>query len=145
MRCLGAIVRVLARVVGNPGHDLPMGNTVAAQLVGDETTRCLPLTLQESAKECPRCTAVPTRLDEDVDHIPVLIHSPPKILALTVDRHEDFVQEPCISEAPLLSLQAPRVVGTELPAPLPNRLIRHDDASFGQQILDIPETRQYRW
>ena len=75
-----------------------MRRTVATQLVGHETTRCLPLTLQESSKECPRGTAVPTRLDEDVDHIPVLIHGPPEILALTVDRHEDFVQEPRIAE-----------------------------------------------
>ena len=45
MGYFGAIVRVLGRVVGDTGHDVPLGNSVAAQLVGHETTRFLSLTL----------------------------------------------------------------------------------------------------
>ncbi len=37
----GAIVRVWGRVVGDQGHDVPMGDAVAAQLVGHETRRLL--------------------------------------------------------------------------------------------------------
>ena len=33
------------------------------------------------------------------------------------------------------------VIGAELPAPLSNRFVRHEDAAFGQQILDIPEAQ----
>ena len=44
----------------------------------------LSLTLQQSAKESPRCTPVPTGLYEDVDQVTVLIHRAPEILALTV-------------------------------------------------------------
>ena len=111
-----------------------MGDTVAAQLVGHEPQGFLSLTLQQSAKESPRCTPVPTGLYEDVDQVTVLIHRAPEILALTVDRHEDFVQEPRISESTLSSLQLPSVVGAELPAPLANGFVGHDDSSFGQQI-----------
>ena len=68
-----------------------------------------------------------------------MIHRAPVILALTVDRHEDFVQEPRVSESTLSSLQLPSVVGAELPAPLANGFVGHDDSSFGQQILNIPE------
>ena len=118
-----------------------MGDTVAAQLVGHEPHGFLSLTVQQSAEESPRCPRVPTGLYEDVDQITVLIHRAPEILALTVDRHEDFVQEPRIAESTLSSLQPPGVVGAELPAPLPNRLVRHDDASLRQQILDIPEAQ----
>ena len=118
-----------------------MCDTVAAQLVGHEPHGFLSLTLQQSAKESPRCPRVPTGLYEDVDQITVLIHRAPEILALTVDRHEDLVQEPRISESTLSSLQLPSVVGAELPAPLPNGFVRHDDAAFGQQILDIPEAQ----
>ena len=118
-----------------------MGDTVAAQLVGHEPHGFLSLTLQQSAKESPRCTPVPTGLYEDVDQVTVLIHRAPQILALTVDRHEDFVQEPRLSESTLSSLQLPSVVGAELPAPLPKSFVRHDDAAFGQQILDIPEAQ----
>ena len=68
-------------------------------------------------------------------------HQRPQILALTVDRDEDFVQKPRISESTLTSLQPPGAIGAELPAPLPNSFVRHDDAAFGQQILDIPEAQ----
>ena len=66
-----------------------MCDTVAAQLVGHEPHGFLSLTLQQSAKESPRCTPVPTGLYEDVDQVTVLIHRAPEILALTVDRHEE--------------------------------------------------------
>ena len=141
MRDFGAIVRVSPRVMGDQRHEVPMGDTVAAQLVGHEPHGFLSLTLQQSAKESPRCTPVPTGLYEDVDQVTVLIHRAPEILALTVDRHEDFVQEPRISESTLSSLQLPSVVGAELPAPLASGFVGHDDASFGQQILNIPEAQ----
>ena len=118
-----------------------MGDPVATQLVGHETRRLLSLPLQEFPKESPRRTPVPAGLDEDVDQVTVLVHRAPEILELTVDPYEDFVQEPRISESTLSSLQPPRVVRPELPAPLPNGFVRHDDASFGKQVLDIPEAQ----
>ena len=102
--------------------------------------------LQEFPKESLRRTPVLTGLDEEVDQVPVLVRGAPEILALTVDRDEDCVQKPRIAEATLSSLQPPGLVGAKLPAPLPNGFVRHDDASLGQQILDIPEElRQYLW
>ena len=118
-----------------------MGNTVAAQLVGHETNRFLSLTFQETPKESPRRTPVPAGLDEEVNQVPVLVHRAPEILALTVDRDENFVQKPRIAESTLASPQSPRVIGAELPAPLPNGFVRHDDASLGEEILDIPEAQ----
>ena len=127
--------------MGDQGHDVPMGDAVAAQLVGHETRRFLALPLQEFSEESPRRTPVPTRLDKDIDQITVLVHCTPEMLTLTVDRDEDFVQKPRIAEATLTSLQPPSVVGAELRAPLPNGFVRHDDASCGQQVLDIPEAQ----
>ena len=127
--------------MGDQGHDVPMADTVAAQLVGHQTHGLLALPLQESPKESPRRTPVPAGLDEEVDEVPVLVHGAPEILALTVDRDENVVQEPRIAESTLVALQPPRVVGAELRAPLANGFVRHDDAPFGQQILDIPEAQ----
>ncbi len=76
-----------------------------------------------------------------MDQVTVLVNRTPEILALTVDCDEDFVQEPRISESTLSALQRPCVVGAELPSPLPNGFVRHDDAQFGQQIFDIPEAQ----
>ena len=106
----GTIVRVLSRVVRDQGHDVPMCDTVAAQLVGHEPDRFLSLTLQEFSEESPRRPPVQAGLDEEIDQVPVLIHRAPEILALTVDRDEDFVQEPRIAESTLSSLQPPGVL-----------------------------------
>ena len=116
-----------------------MGDTITAQLVGHETKRFLSLTLQESPEEAPCGTPVPTGLHEDIDHVAVLVHRPPEILTPTANRHEYFVQKPRVSELPLSSLQPPRVVGAELLAPLPDGLVRHGDAPFGEEVLYVPE------
>ena len=137
----GAVVRVLGRVVGDQGHDVPMCDSVAAQPVGHQTHGVLSLTLQEFPKESPRRAPVPTRLDEVIDQVTVLVNRTQEILALTVDCDEDFVHKPRIAESTLTSLQPPSVVGAELPAPLPNSFVRHDDTPFGQQIFDIPEAQ----
>ncbi len=83
------------------GHDVPMCDMVAAQLVGHETRRFLSLSLQEFPKESPPRAPASAGLDEDVDHVTVLVNRTPEILALTVDRDEDFVQKPRISESTL--------------------------------------------
>ena len=72
MRDFGTIVRVLGRVMGDQGHDVPMCDTVAAQLISHETRRFLSLPLQEFPKESPRRTPVPAGLDEEVDQVPVV-------------------------------------------------------------------------
>ena len=118
-----------------------MCDTVASQLVSHETKRFPPLTLYELPEESPCRTPVPTGLYEDIDHIAILINSPPQILSLTVDFDEDFVQMPCIAEPTLSSSQLASVVRTELPAPLSHGFVRHDDTSFGKQIFDLPETQ----
>ena len=125
--------------MGDRGHDFPMCNTVTSQLVGSETKRFSSLTLNEFPKESSRRTPVTTRLDEDVEHVTVLIDGAPEILPLTVDAHENFVQEPRIAEPALLSSERSRVLGTELSAPAADRLVGDCNASFHEQILDIPK------
>ena len=101
--------------------------------------RVSPRVMGDQGHDVPMC--VPAGLDEEVDQVPVLVHGAPEILALTVNRDEDFVQKPRIVESALSALQPPGVVGAELRVPLPNGFVRHDDAPFGQQILDIPEAQ----
>ena len=116
-----------------------MRGTVTLKFVGDESKRCLSLTFQKLAEQACCGSAVATRLNEDLDHVPVLLNGAPKVLSLVVDRDEYFVQEPRISESTLSSLQLPGVVEAELPAPLADCLVRHSDPSFSEQILDISE------
>ena len=82
-------------------HDRPERRAVTLQFVRDQAKRNLLLPLQELAKEALRRATVTPGLDEDVDHITVLINRTPEILPLAVDRDEDFVQEPRIAETTL--------------------------------------------
>ena len=121
-------------------HDRSVGCAVAFQFVRDQTKRNLSLPFQELAKEALRPKAVASRLDEDVDHVTVLVHGAPKVLPFTVDPDENFVEEPCISKPTLASLQTPDILETELPAPPSDCLLGHYDSPFGKQVLDISET-----
>ena len=121
-----------------------MCDTVAAQLVGHEPHGFLSLTLQQSAKESPRCSPVPTGLYEDVDQVTVLIHRAPEILALTVDRHEDFVQAPTLFGSPrheTARLRAPGECGPPRRHPGRRRPDRGDDTAPGTGSPDASHTR----
>jgi len=84
---------------------------------------------------------VAVRLNQDVDHVPILIHGTPEILLLAVDSNEDFVQVPNIAEPALTPLQFSGIVWAELLAPEPNRFVRNGNSAFGEKILHIAEAQ----
>ena len=88
---------------------------------------------------CPPGRArIPSRLEQDVNHVPVLVHGPPQILPLPLDGHEEFVQVPGIAHPASAPPQPPRVVDPERLRSLPNCLVGDRDAPLSQQILDAP-------
>ena len=109
-----------------------MGRPVARQFVGNEAKRFVSLPLQELSEESSRCTPVPTGLNENIDHVTVLIHGAPEILALPVDRDEDFVQVPCVAETALTAFQSAGVLCSEFDRPLSDRFIRNVHATLSE-------------
>src|SRR5438552_17349849 len=97
------------------------------------------LAAQQSSKESFRGALITARLNQDVDHVAVLIHGTPEILLLAVDSNEDLVQVPSIAEAALTPPQFSGIVRTELLTPESNRFIRDDDSAFGEKVLDVTE------
>jgi hypothetical protein len=53
------------------------------------------------------------RLNQNVDHVAVLIHGAPEILLLAVDSNEDLVQMPVVTQPSLASLQFPGIIRAE--------------------------------
>ena len=74
--------------------------------------------LEELAEELLRGVLVPTPLHEDVEHIAVLVHRPPQVMAFTVDRHEHLVQVPFIARPGAPATQLVGILLAELAAPL---------------------------
>ncbi len=78
-------------------------------------------------------------LDENIDHVAILVDSPPQILSLTLDLREQFVQVLRIAQATLLLSEFPSVFGTELATQLADGFVADDDPTPDQKILNISE------
>jgi len=78
-------------------------------------------------------------LDENIDHVAILVDSPPQILSLTLDLHEQFVQVLRIAQATLLLSEFPSVFGTELAIQLADGFVADHDPTLGQKIRNISE------
>src|SRR6516164_3213214 len=129
MRSLGPIVGILFGIVGNTWQDRSTGSTIAFQLVGDDPEWLLALTAQQSAKEPLGGTLIAARLEQNIDDVTILIHGTPKILLLTVDSDEEFVQIPGITEASQFLLKTSGIVRSEFLAPLPHGFVRNNDSA----------------
>src|SRR5262245_2223897 len=112
-------------------EDAPYRSGVASQFIGNDAQWFSALTTQQSSKESLGSALIPMSLNEDVDHVAVLIHRTPQILLLAVDSNKHLVQVPVVAESSLTPLQFPNMFMTEFLTPPPDRLIRHDDSALG--------------
>jgi len=122
-------------------HDAPVGCGITPQLVGDQPPGWATLTLQQLTKEAFGSTSVATSLDEDIDHVTILINGTPEIVTPTLDGDEHLVQVPRIAEATLSALQRTRVLRAELEAPKPDRFVGNCDAALREEILNISKAQ----
>ena len=97
------------------------------------------MSLQQLAEEAFGGSPIAARLDENIDHVTILINGTPEILTPTLDRDEDLVQVPSIAEPTLPTLQASRVFRAELETPKPDRLVGNRDAALGEKVFYIPK------
>ena len=140
VRDLSSVVGVRVRAMDDRGHHRAAGGSIAGQLVGDQPSRGTALPLQQLAEEADRRSAIPPGLDEDVDHVAVLVHGSPQVLLLAPKPDEHLVQMPGVTLAAAPGPQAPAVFEPERRTPLPDRLVGDGDPALGQQILDVAET-----
>ena len=71
-----------------------MRRGIASQLVGDHPPRLASLTFQQLSKEAFSRTSIAARLDEDVDHVAVLVNRTPEIVPVALDGYEELIQVP---------------------------------------------------
>lgn len=142
MRVFDAIVGITFCVVRDLAQDRSHAGRVTSQFIGNNLKWFFALPAQWYSKESFGGALIAAWLNQDVNHVTVLIHRPPEILLLAVDSNEDFVQVPAVAEAALMALQTTGIARTELRlTPDSNPFIRHGDSAFGEKILDISETQ----
>jgi len=79
--------------------------------------------------------------DENTDHVAILVDSPPQILSLTLDSHEQFIHVPRIAQATRSSPEFPSVFDTKLPTPLTDRLVGYGNPTLCQEVFHISEAQ----
>jgi len=138
---LRPVVDVLPSVMDDGGHGGPMSGAIASQLVGHQAVRLAALSLQQPAKEAFCSTVISASLNEDVDHVAVLADGSPEIMPLALNRHEELVQVPRVTQSPFSSFQCAGTSGAELPTPPTDGLVGDGDSPLRQQILDVSEAQ----
>jgi hypothetical protein len=118
-----------------------MGGRIAAELIGDESPWLRTLAVQQLPEEAFGCTPVATGLEENIDHVAVLVDCPPQVVPAAADGDEQFVQVPRVAEPPLPAFEAFGVPWPKLEAPLPDGLIGDGDPPLGQEIFGVAEAQ----
>src|SRR6266852_2386275 len=116
------------------------GRPRSSGAVGDETAWHVALSFQELTEKARRRPPVSARLHEDVDDVPVLVDSTPQVLPLPLNRDEQLIQIPLVTEAPLTAPKPTRIVESKGLTPVPNRFVRDRDAPLREQVFHIAET-----
>jgi hypothetical protein len=72
---------------------------------------------QQPLEKTLSSSPVTTCLEKHIDHLAILVNSPPQVLLLTINTHQYFVDLECITE-PLMSFyQSSGILRPELVAP----------------------------
>jgi hypothetical protein len=137
MGVLRAVIEIPVLAVLHARQDLPLGRTIAFELVRNDHPRHILAALEQLTEEFLGRVLVPLTLDQNIQDMTVLIHCPPQIVACATNRQEDLIQVPLI---PGLRLAVAQLIGICLPellAPLPDRFIRDDDAPGEQELFHV--------
>ena len=140
MRHFGAVVRVAVRAVGDRWHHQPVRGRITPQLIGDQAAGETALPLQQLPEEPDGGAPIPSRLDQDVDGVAVLVHGPPQVLLATVDGDEQLIEMPRVSEPPASLPESSSIRAAERSTLPSDRFIGDRDAPLGQEVLNIPTT-----
>ena len=91
MRDLSSIVGVSLHAVSHVLEDGSYGSGVASQLVGNDPQWLRALTTQEFTKESFCGALITMRLNQNVDHVAILVDGTPQILLFTIDSNENLI------------------------------------------------------
>jgi hypothetical protein len=78
-------------------QDLPLGGSVAFQLIGDDDPWNVLASFEALAEEFLHGRLISPALDENIQHMAVLVHGAPEVMPLTVDRQKHLVEVPLVA------------------------------------------------
>src|SRR5215470_7864716 len=96
MGVLTPVVEVTTLPVFHPRQDLPFRRAVALQLIRNDHPWHILESLEQLPKELLRRLLVAPALHQDIQYFVVLIDSAPQVMALPINRQENFIQMPFV-------------------------------------------------
>src|SRR3954468_15760823 len=148
MGILRPVVEALVLAVLDAGHDLPLGGTIAAQLVGDQHTRRSPLLLHELAEQAFGGFLVAPALNEDIENEAFLIDGAPEPVLVAGDGDDDLIKVPFVAATGSPPTGAIGKFPAEFQAPLSavdllrSSTVADRDAARRQHLLDHAQAQR---
>ena len=84
---------------------------------------------------------IPVWLDENIKDLTVLVHGPPQVVTLPLNRDTDFVEMPDIAESPLAIPQSFGERWTEFQTPLAHGFVTDSHPALRQKFLDVAKAQ----
>ena len=123
----------------NPEHS--QRRSVGRQFVRRDRLRMNALVLEEPAQKLHGSRGVPTLLDQDVEHLALIVDGAPKPQALSLDADHGFIQVP----APRRRSAPPSDIGrdqrSEMVDPATDGLITDLNSTLSQQFFDVTQAQ----
>jgi hypothetical protein len=141
MRVLASIIEVTTLAMLYPWENLTFGRTVALQLVRNDDPWHVLYALQQLAEKLLRRLFVASALHQDIEHVVILIHRAPQVMALTVDGQKDFIQVPFIPGLRATPTQAIGIILPKLATPLTDGFMGRSYWIPGSYALALSEKR----
>jgi len=100
----GGLVGVLRAVIQIPmlpmfhaWQELPLGGSITVQLVRDDDPWSILAPLEQLAEEFLCDLLVPPALHQDIEHLALLIHRPPEVVAFAMNGQKHLIQMPLVA------------------------------------------------
>jgi hypothetical protein len=135
VRVLGAVVQTAVLALFHPGQALAHGRPVASQPIRHDHPWHVRQPLEQLTEERLRPLLVAPASHENIEHVADLIDGPLQVMALAVERQKDLIQVPLVPRSGALPPELIGVLLAKFPAPPADRLIRHGDPAFEQQLF----------
>jgi hypothetical protein len=137
MRVFGAVVEIAVLVVLQTWENFPVGCAAACELVPDNHPWYVGQVLDQLAEKLLRGLLVPSALHEHIQHIAVPIQGAPQVMAFALNCQKYLIQVPFVARPYAPAAWLIGILLAELPAPLANGFIGHEDTTNEQQLFDI--------
>jgi len=129
MRVLTTVIEIATLAMLFPWENLALGCAIAFELIGDDHARHVLQSFVKFFETLLGRLLVAPALDQDVEHVVVLIDGPPQVMPLATDKQKHFVEMLFISGPRPPAAQLIGIVLAELETPLADGFIGDIDTA----------------